>query len=267
MDNSNLDKLFRDKLSNHESNPSPKAWEDLDKMLNQKKSKSRKRVFYMVAAAVLFIGVASVVFFQVPYNEEKPVIAQQVDDLNIPQNEISDENQTPHVESGDLVAENADNSPVPKNEKGDRNIESATNSLASESKKQFNIAENTKTINKKIRKQESIEQIEKIQTENLLADRKGPKNTENQIDEEILSDQSESVTITFGRVALKTTNSESPEEENLGEEQMWGDDSLLETLASDSKATNESKKILRTIKNTTSQLLAFNGKNKNLETE
>ncbi|QCK14090.1 hypothetical protein [Mangrovivirga cuniculi] len=266
MDNSNLDKLFRDKLSTHESDPSPKAWEDLDKMLKQKKSKSKKRIFYRVAAAILFLGVASIVLFQLP--EEEDILVQQTEELNIPQIEKNDEKLNTPIKTEELIADNTNNSTITENENEGKKVEAITSKSATDSGKQIEVANNTKSSNpKKINMQESVEQTEQIQTKNMLADGKELKNiTEPQMEEKI-SDQSQSVTLTFGKVATKTTKPEPTDQGNLGEEQMWGDDSLLESLASDSKATNESKKIFKSIKNTTSQLLAFNGKNKNLETE
>lgn len=66
MSTHNLDRLFREKLTHHESQPSAEAWEKVSHQLQQKKNGTAR--YYRIAAAVTILLVSAALIYNLRYN-------------------------------------------------------------------------------------------------------------------------------------------------------------------------------------------------------
>ncbi|NMM49371.1 hypothetical protein [Marinigracilibium pacificum] len=267
MDNSKIDKLFREKLSTHESQPTNQAWEDLNSMLDNKQNKNKKTV-YMVAAAIVFMILSSISFYF--FNNENNVSEQpslansneviKPEEITQPDNIITPD----ETESLELIAKNTDEAKQPVDE---QKLE-----VIDDEKTEYKVAKaepiKNQHLNKNISKTENdnSKEIPEVLSEISPTEEIIAANIESEQPKEGFEDLQasvESVTISFPKVAANTRSSETTE----SIESTWGNDSVIESLTADSKVSKEGKKIFNSLKSTTNQLFAFNGKNKNKETE
>ena len=80
MESNKIDQLFREKLADSTSTPSPQAWDDLEVLLDKKK---KKAVFwyFKIAASILLVLASGLVTYQILSSKEEsmPIVKVDID--------------------------------------------------------------------------------------------------------------------------------------------------------------------------------------------
>ncbi len=97
-----LDRVFREKLENHEASPSPAAWDKLEAQLDAARQPKKSSWWAIAAAMPLLLGLAYLIWSQVPQPEQKNYVAGSEEVLEVPlvpestqkaKTEVSEESQ------------------------------------------------------------------------------------------------------------------------------------------------------------------------------
>ena len=79
-----LDRVFREKLENHQESPRPAAWDKLEAQLDAAEQ-PKKRTWWAIAAAIpLILGIGYLIWSQVPQADQESPLAITEEVLNIP---------------------------------------------------------------------------------------------------------------------------------------------------------------------------------------
>ena len=70
-----LDRVFREKLENHEASPSPAAWDKLEAQLDAAKQPKKSSWWAIAAAMPLLLGLGYLIWSQVPQTEQESSLA------------------------------------------------------------------------------------------------------------------------------------------------------------------------------------------------
>ena len=79
-----LDRVFREKLENHEASPSPAAWDKLEAQLDAAKQPKKSSWWAIAAAMPLLLGLGYLIWSQVPQADEESSLAAIEEVLEIP---------------------------------------------------------------------------------------------------------------------------------------------------------------------------------------
>ncbi|MCE2778638.1 MAG: hypothetical protein LW824_13685 [Algoriphagus sp.] len=79
-----LDRVFREKLENQESAPSPAAWDKLEAQLDAAKQPKKSSWWAIAAAMPFLLGLGYVIWSQVPQTEQESSLAATEEVLEIP---------------------------------------------------------------------------------------------------------------------------------------------------------------------------------------
>jgi hypothetical protein len=79
-----LDRVFREKLGNHEASPSPAAWDKLEAQLDAAKQPKKSSWWAIAAAMPLLLGLGYLIWSQVPQAEQESSLAATEEVLEIP---------------------------------------------------------------------------------------------------------------------------------------------------------------------------------------
>ena len=99
-----LDRVFREKLENHEASPSPAAWDKLEAQLDAAKQPKKSSWWAIAAAMPLLLGLGYLIWSQVPQPEKENSVAAIEEVLEVPlvpestpevETEASEEGQKP----------------------------------------------------------------------------------------------------------------------------------------------------------------------------
>jgi hypothetical protein len=100
-----LDRVFREKLENHEASPRPAAWEKLEAQLDAAKQPKKNSWWAIAAAMPLLLGLGYLIWSQVPQADQENSLATTEEVLEIPP--VSE--STPEAET---VVSQVDQKPV-----------------------------------------------------------------------------------------------------------------------------------------------------------
>ncbi|MCM0059443.1 MAG: hypothetical protein NBV57_01175 [Algoriphagus sp.] len=79
-----LDRVFREKLENHQESPRPAAWDKLEAQLNAAKPPKRNSWWAIAAAMPLLLGLGYLIWSQVPQADQQNPITATEEVLEIP---------------------------------------------------------------------------------------------------------------------------------------------------------------------------------------
>lgn len=79
-----LDRVFREKLENHEASPSPAAWDKLEAQLDAAKQPKKSSWWAIAAAMPLLLGLGYLIWSQAPQTEQENSVAASEEVLEIP---------------------------------------------------------------------------------------------------------------------------------------------------------------------------------------
>lgn len=79
-----LDRVFREKLENHEASPSPGAWDKLEAQLDAAKQPKKSTWWAIAAAMPLLLGLGYLIWSQAPQADEESSLAAIEEVLEIP---------------------------------------------------------------------------------------------------------------------------------------------------------------------------------------
>ncbi len=97
-----LDRVFREKLGNHEASPSPAAWDKLEAQLDAAKQPKKSSWWAIAAAMPLLLGLGYLIWSQAPQPEQENSVATIEEVLEVPlapestpkvETEVSEEEQ------------------------------------------------------------------------------------------------------------------------------------------------------------------------------
>ena len=90
-----LDRVFREKLENHEASPSSVAWDKLEAQLDAARQPKKSSWWAIAAAIPLLFGLAYLIWSQVPQPEQENSVAASEEVLEVP----LDPESTPQAET------------------------------------------------------------------------------------------------------------------------------------------------------------------------
>ena len=90
-----LDRVFREKLENHEASPSSVAWDKLEAQLDAARQPKKSSWWAIAAAMPLLFGLAYLIWSQVPQPEQENSVAASEEVLEVP----LDPESTPQAET------------------------------------------------------------------------------------------------------------------------------------------------------------------------
>jgi len=79
-----LDRVFREKLENYEASPSPLSWDKLEAQLDAAKQPKRNSWWAIAAAMPLLLGLAYLIWSEVPQETQKNSLAATEEVLEVP---------------------------------------------------------------------------------------------------------------------------------------------------------------------------------------
>ena len=79
-----LDRVFREKLENHEASPSPAAWDKLEAQLDAAKQPKKSSWWAIAAAMPLLLGLGYLIWSQAPQPEQENSVAAIEEVLEVP---------------------------------------------------------------------------------------------------------------------------------------------------------------------------------------
>ena len=124
-----LDRVFREKLENHQESPSPAAWDKLEAQLDAAKQPKKSSWWAIAAAMPLLLGLGYLIWSQAPQPEQENSVAAIEEVLEVP---LAPESTT-EVE---MVGNEEDEKPIYQNEP-----------ITTQSSKSSPPQENTRAIN------------------------------------------------------------------------------------------------------------------------
>ena len=79
-----LDRVFREKLENHQESPSPAAWDKLEAQLDAAKQPKKNSWWAIAAAMPLLLGLGYLIWSQAPQPEQENSVAASEEVLEVP---------------------------------------------------------------------------------------------------------------------------------------------------------------------------------------